>query len=156
MLSAAPSFAARRLGADGFTLIELLVVMAIIAVLMLAMPTVTAGIANVRLDAAADDVSEQLHKLREAAISSGGVTELRIDVAARSYTTSLLAKPVMLPKVVDRVEFVSTAALRLGKVSRLVFFPDGSSTGGNVRLAHGNRSATIVIDWLGGRIERHD
>ena len=32
------------------------------------------------------------------------------------------------------------------------FFPDGSATGGRVRLARDNRQYVVVVDWLTGSV----
>ncbi len=36
---------------------------------------------------------------------------------------------------------------------RIRFFPDGTSTGGRVSLAEGERSYHVVVDWLTGRVD---
>jgi hypothetical protein len=58
--------------------------------------------------------------------------------------------------VVTRVAF-STAAIRPDDtVARLRFYADGTSSGGTIRLENEALSASVVVDWLTGRVSRHD
>ena len=43
-----------------------------------------------------------------------------------------------------------------GGIGRIVFFPDGASTGGKVTLAAGGKSYQITIDWFTGRVRMAD
>ena len=51
-----------------------------------------------------------------------------------------------------------TAKRERSGVSRgaIRFFPDGSSTGGRVTLAHDNLSYLVDVDWLTGRVVIQD
>lgn len=146
--------AAKRRRAAGFTLIELLVVLAILALVLAIVPELFAGASSVRLRQAADGMVATLRELHAQAIRRQQTTELILDPGARRYRLSTESEARPLPNVVTGVAF-TTVALRPGdSVARVLFFPDGSASGGTIRLNHGELSATITVDWLSGRVKR--
>ena len=148
---------ARQSPQSGFTLVEILVVLAIIgAVAIVTVPYILAGMPGLQLRAAADDMAATLQGLHEQAIRERVTTELTLDPETREFRTSSRPAPHALPKVVTRVAF-STAAIRPDDtVARLRFYADGTSSGGTIRLEHEALSASVVVDWLTGRVSRHD
>jgi hypothetical protein len=40
--------------------------------------------------------------------------------------------------------------------SAIIFFPDGSSSGGEFTLEGAGRTETVKVDWLTSRIERQE
>lgn len=142
--------------ARGLTLVELLVVLAIIGLALIAVPRFVAGTPSVKLRAATDEMVATLRRLHETAIRDQTTTELLLDPATRTYRLSTAAGAHALPAVVSRTDFTS-AALRPGeRIARILFYPDGSASGGTIRLRHGELSASIRVDWLTGRVGRHD
>ena len=148
---------ARRSSESGFTLVAILVVLAIIgAVAIVTVPYILAGMPGLQLRAAADDMAATLQGLHEQAIRERVTTELALDPETREFRTSSRPAPHALPKVVTRVAF-STAAIRpYDTAARLRFYADGTSSGGTIRLEHEALSASVVVDWLTGRVSRHD
>jgi len=142
--------------APGFTLVELLVVLGIIGLAMIAVPNIVSALPRVRLHAAADDMVAALRGLHEQAIRRQDTTELILDPVARVYRTSAGSETHALPQVVSAVGFTTIAIGPADPPFRIRFFADGSASGGTIRLRHGNLSASIVVDWLTGRVERHD
>lgn len=140
----------------GFTLVELLVVLAIVAVATAAVPRVVAGLPGVRLRAAADEMAAVLRELHGEAIRRQTATELTLDPAARVYVLSTAAAPRPLPEIVAEAAFVPAAAVPAARPAGIRFYPDGSASGGTVRLVRGNLTAAIGVDWLTGRVTRHD
>ena len=145
-----------RAAATGFTLIELLVVLAIIALAMIAVPSIVAGLPGVRLRAATDDMVATLRGLHEEAIRRQDTTELILDPVARAYRDSTGRGAQALPPVVSSVGFRAITIGPAVPLVRIRFFADGSASGGTIRLQHGSLSTSIVIDWLTGRVEPHD
>jgi general secretion pathway protein H len=145
-----------RFWAPGFTLIELLVVLGIIALAMIGVPNIVSGLPGARLNAATDDMVATLRGLHEQAIRRQDTTELILDPVARAYRTSTSSETHVLPPVVSAVGFEAIAIGPAGLPIRIQFFADGSASGGTIRLRHKNLSASILIDWLTGRVERHD
>ena len=136
----------------GFSLIELLVVLAIIGLMLAVLPKFIVGSPGVQLRAAADGLASRLRQLHESAIRGQVTTEFALDPKARTYRLSTAPAMHALPAIVSGVE-VTTVAFHPGeRIAHILFYPDGSSSGGAVRLRHAALSAGIRIDWLTGRV----
>ena len=140
----------------GFSLVELLVVVAILALAAAVMPRTFSGLGAVRLHAAADDLVDRLKQLRLDAVTSGRTTEMLFDSAALAYTISGDPGSRRILNGITAIVVETPSMLAADKSARVRFFPDGSTTGATVRLTQEARSATIVVDWLTGRIRRRD
>lgn len=140
----------------GFSLIELLVVLAIIGLMVAAVPKFIAGSPSVQLRAAADGMVATLRKLHESAIRGQVTTRFALDPRRRTYRLSTAAAAHALPAVVTGIE-VTTVAFQPGeRIAEILFYPDGSASGGTIRLRHGGLSAGVRVDWLTGRAARND
>jgi general secretion pathway protein H len=128
----------------------------IIALLMTAVPRLIAVLPGVRLRAAADDMADRLKGLRDEALRRGATLALTFDPEARAYRISTDNMPHRLPEVVDRVEVSIPSVVQSDKTPPIRFFPDGTATAGTIFLRHGQRAATITVDWLTGRVRRDD
>lgn len=139
--------------ARGFTLIELLAVVVLIA-------AVTAGLAvalgggldGMRLRGAAREVAAQLVYTRGQAIVRGEPQFFALNVDTREWE----APGDKAGRLADGIELrVRSAAEERteDRVARFRFFPDGSSSGGIVRLRLGEAQWRIDIDWLTGAVE---
>jgi general secretion pathway protein H len=140
----------------GFTLIEVLVVMTIMALLMTGVPRMIAALPGAQLRAAADEMADRLKGLRDEALRRGTTMALTFDLGARSFHISTDPAPHRLAEVVDQVELETQAALRPDQTAGIRFFADGTATAGTILLRHGQRSASITIDWLTGRARRDE
>jgi general secretion pathway protein H len=142
--------------ARGFTLIEMLVVLLIIGMAMTVVPSLLSSLPGTRLRAAADGMAGTLTALRTQAIDSGRSTALVVDPASRSYAILPDGARRILPDVVNALDVTTTAPI-VGSHARLFrFFPDGTATGGTIRLRHGDREESIAVEWLTGRVRRPD
>jgi general secretion pathway protein H len=136
----------------GFTLIELLVVLMLMA---LAIGVATAGLAKgldkARMRNAGHDLVAALRYTRGQAIVSGEERKLELDVEKRSYQAP--RRPVQeLPKGLT-LKLLTAAAERTGATTGAIrFFPDGSSTGGRVRLIAGEHASDVEVAWLTGEV----
>ena len=140
------------LSPKGFTLIEVLVVMTIMALLMTAVPRMVAVLPGAQLRAAAADMANRLKGLHDEALRRGATTALTFDPGERSYRIAADPAPHRLPEVVDRVDVATGVPLRTGQPPGIRFFADGTATAGTILLRHGQRSASITVDWLTGRV----
>jgi general secretion pathway protein H len=134
----------------GFTLVELLVVMAILALAAgMAMPMLTKPSDPVRLAASARDLIAALRVSRAAAIARNAEVVLMIDVERRTFESAVVPRRSLGADIAARLTFAEPERQgRSGGGFR--FFPDGSVTGGAVRLALNGREARICVDWLTG------
>ena len=119
----------------GFTLVELLLVLAIIAIAMLlGAGVIGRGMDGLRLRSSANGIAAQLRFTRAQALATGEPQRFTIDPAAHAWQA---------PK--DRHGTVPARAA-------IVFFPDGASTGGRVRLQQGAAAWQVDVAWLTGQV----
>ncbi len=139
--------------ARGFTLVELLVVMGIIAlVLALAAPMVSRGLPGASIKTAASDVAQGLRRAQSEAIVNNAEVVFRLDVDGRRFAVGDGAKALALPKEIELSLVVGDSEVVDDSIGGIRFFPDGSSTGGRVRLAIADRVYRVSVDWLTGRV----
>lgn len=142
--------------APGFTLIELLVVIAVSAVLLAVIaPALRPERAQVDVRSAARGFESALRQTRVHAIRQNRSDHFVLDVDARSYRSGMNSTIRHVP---DNLELVLNTAAT-GAVSdsagAIVFFPDGTSTGGSIEISHKGVRFRVDVDWLTGRIATH-
>ncbi|WP_300627195.1 GspH/FimT family pseudopilin [Pseudomonas sp.] len=132
----------------GFTLLEMLVVILLIS---LAAGLLSVGLRQ-GLQAAKErrvvgQMVEALRTTRASAIISGQASRTEFDLHNRAFSAPGRA-PMHWPQ--DLQLNVHTAE-QAG--SAVEFYPDGSSTGGNLLLTSGTRRWRIDIGWLTGSVQ---
>lgn len=136
---------------SGITLIEMLVVLAIIGlVYALAMPTWRGPVRSAELRAAALNLTSHLRAARAAAIARGRATGITIDVPNRRYVSEVDGRVYELPASFGVSVRAADGLTQHRDAARILFFADGSSSGGNVRLQSGGRAVEVGIEWLTG------
>jgi len=145
-----PSKTGSRVRRDaGFTLTELLIVLAIIGLVLTAVPVLLQSVLpGTRALAAARSLANELRAARGRAIASGAPTDIRFDPSRRVYWTDPGAGLHALP---DGIE------IRLPQDRNVIaFYPDGSSSGGVVSLGGVKTGHRISVDWLTGQVALDD
>ena len=138
----------------GFTLLEVLVVLALLAMIYaLVPPMVNIGGSTAELKAGARQVAAGLRKARSQAIVSRDEATLTLDVEARNFWLSGEGKPRSLPRQAEIGVFTSQGEVVDAATAAIRFYTDGSSTGGRVTLAMGERKLHVDVDWLTGQVE---
>jgi len=140
--------------AKGFTLIELLVVLLIMSLLLVAAPIafdrVLPGL-QVRSDAR--DVANVLREARSRAINGNREVTVTVDVEGRSYRLDGDGgQPQSFSDGIAVTLKTAESEVTGPDTGRIRFFPDGTSTGGLVRLDRQGRVYEIEVDWLYGRV----
>lgn len=131
-------------------MLELLVALTILA---LAMGVVSVSAArrspSFEMQRLSGEAAGLLREARLAAQTTGRRVRVSFDPEARELRRPG-AEPVMLPEGVE-LSLVSSAS---AGPSAIIFFPDGSSSGGALTFEGGGRKAAVTVDWLTSRIER--
>ena len=143
--------------ADGFTLLELLVVLGILAIasILWIRPSGQRHSSS-SLQSAALEMAATLRATRAAAIRSNVEKTFNVDVVARQYWTGDLESPRRLPGHLA-VELVIPGAEQVGSgVGLFRFYPDGSSSGGQIIFRQGGATAVVAVDWLTGNAQIKD
>lgn len=139
---------------NGFTLLELLVVLALLAMTYALIPPMfSLGGSTAELKAGARQVAAGLRKARSQAIVSRSETTLTLNVESRNFVLSGDDKPRILPHQAEINVYTAQGEVVDANNAAIRFYPDGSSTGGRVTLAMGERKYLIDVDWLTGQTE---
>lgn len=147
-----PSAQAPARAARGFSLIELVAVLALVAIVVTALAfSLTRGLQATKVRAASRDLAAAMRYTRGQAIIKREERALEVDVENKSYTAPGKA-PVKLPEEMDLTLLTARSELSTDMAGRIRFFPDGSSTGGIVRLNSGSREWVVNVAWLTGEI----
>lgn len=156
-LTAATRCGTTRDAQDGALLIELLVVIAILALVStIALPRAQMLGRGPSLGLVASDMAAKLRAARSLAIAQNRDVAFALDTHARSYGIVGTGPPQTLPAGTDLSVTAARPYIRDVQDVQLVFFSDGTSSGGTIRLIAEQRLVAISVEWLTGavRIER--
>ncbi len=135
----------------GFTLIEILVVLAIMGIAMaIAIGHGPMRSARLEMRAGAGQFADALRRAEALAISSGAPVNVVIDTRRRLYATDATPPRGFAPGLAITV-LPGTQTLPMGKAA-INFSPDGSSSGGGLKLTGPQGSFTVQANWLSGQI----
>lgn len=144
--------------AKGFTLVELIVVM-VIASLMLALvgTSISRNISGAEMRTAARKVAASLRYTRTKAILSKSEQVFLVDTENLTYQAPE-RNPEELPEGMKVELNTARSELTSETAGGIRFYPDGGSTGGNVRLEANGRIYKVNVAWLTGEasVERKD
>lgn len=135
----------------GFTLIEMLAVIVLIAIAVTVTAVSLRGRARGQLEASAQRVAAGLRDTRMRAMATGKPQWFTVDLRGHAWAGPG-REPHAFPADADvRVTSAAQDTDQAG-LARIRYFPDGSSSGGNVVLSHDQRSTRIDVDWLTGAV----
>ena len=168
---------ATKSSARGFTLLELMVVIVLMmAVVSVVSVNIVSGLDSSRVKTSARQLATVLRSARTEALSSGfetGIALGRMDpevedatldhgelagVVAdakgpqRSYTILPAGEWVALPRGMSLSLTPGGAPGALVPSGSLMFYPDGSSSGGRLEVQAGADRLIIEVDWLTGEV----
>lgn len=136
----------------GFTLLEMLAVLALVALATgLVMPRLSVARQNLRVKAAAVQIVSGLKMARAAALTSNEERALVVDVKNRRYWAEGAVARKALPRDVA-VTYEVPGEDAGDHEGQFRFRPDGTASGGKLKLASATDTAEISIDWLTGNV----
>jgi general secretion pathway protein H len=143
---------AHRRRSRGFTLLEVLMVLVIAAAgYALVVRFTGAGVSGAELKSAARAVAAGLRDARGTAIATQESAAMLVDLDRRTIEAPG-GKPHALPERLELKLYTAQSEVRDERHGAIRFYPDGSSTGGRVTLAAGERKLLVDVDWLTGRV----
>ena len=140
----------------GFTLIEVIVTLAILAfALVLVVGYRPPWSSGLNLKGTAAELASGLRLARSEAIARNRSVAFDLDLTGRRYRVGMGAERRLPPNL--SIELLTIAGEQQGAaVGDIRFNPDGSSTGGRITLADGQRRMAVGVDWLTGRVSVAD
>lgn len=141
----------------GFTLLEVVIVMVILAlVYTLVVPSLNNRASGAELRVAARNVAAALRLTRSQAIEQQREATLILDVEKKHYEVPGVLAEQSLPEKVDVLLYTTQSEKQSEKKGRIRFFPDGSSSGGHIKLKAETAGFKIAVDWLTGKVTLED
>lgn len=136
--------------ANGFTLVELLVVLVIISLMLALVGTsISRNISGAEMRTAARKVAAGLRYTRTQAILKKSEQVFIVDTDALTYQAAE-KPPEQLPEGMKVELNTARSELTSETAGGIRFYPDGGSTGGNVRLEANERIYRVNVAWLTG------
>jgi general secretion pathway protein H len=144
------SFSRSRLS-SGFTLIEMLAVIVLIAIAVSVTAVSLRGRARGQLDAVAQQVAAGLRDTRVRAMATGKPQWFTIDLHGHTWAAPGRDPRSFPSGATVRVTSAAEDATQAG-VARIRYFPDGSSSGGDIVMSEPHHGTRVDVDWLTGAV----
>lgn len=136
----------------GFTLLEILVVILLIGIAAAAVSvSVAQGLTTARMNAASGELAAALRGTRVLAITRGEPQAFSLNIRTSTYKPAGRGD-VTLPPGMGLSITGAREAQASNEEGRIVFFPDGSSTGGRITLKRDRREWHVNVAWLTGAV----
>ncbi|NIR28409.1 MAG: prepilin-type N-terminal cleavage/methylation domain-containing protein [Gammaproteobacteria bacterium] len=139
----------------GFTLVELLVVLAIAAAMAsVSLALFSGAIDRAELRETAVELATMLRHARSRAIAQREEASVVCDVdeaSERACRIPRLEKTYALGRDLH-IELVTAQLGRPDDAAEVRFFPDGTSSGGEIKLSRAGTGYVIRVEWLTGQV----
>lgn len=130
------------------TLIGMLVV--------LVAPMAVRSLPAMKLRTVAEELRGSLRAARGAAIRQNRESWVVIDLNVNTYRRAAEQSETTLPSGLRMEMTVARSELIESGRGRIRFYPDGTSTGGEVRLVSETRALNVKVDWFDGSVSVAD
>ncbi len=138
----------------GFTLLELMVVLFVIVLgFSVIGANISSGTSTAGHQAAARDLLSALRYARGQALLAREETTVSLNLDENTYTVSNRHKVFAIPETIDLTVVTAQEELTGKDEANIRFFPDGSSSGGRIKLERNGINWQIDINWLTGQVE---
>lgn len=140
---------------SGFTLVEILLVLGILAIAINILSPIILPSASSQLKHNTQLLLSAVRETRLYALQHRSTARLAIDTAITGYRIPGHANP---PPLVGDVRISITVAehtLTDHHTGGILFYPDGSSTGGRINLHQADLIQQIDVAWLTGAVSLH-
>ncbi len=138
---------------SGFSLVELLVALTLVIGALAIAPTFFAkGISSTELKSSVRRLAAGLRETRSEAVARNRPRVFMLDVDERHFAIGQGAQSNPLPKALDLKLKTAESEQLSETLGGIRFFPDGSSTGGEITVSNDTRSLRVTVNWMTGRI----
>ncbi|MFM8340586.1 MAG: GspH/FimT family protein [Methylomonas sp.] len=137
----------------GFTLVEVVVVL-VIAVLGFSViaNNINSGNYATKLQLVAQDIASALRYAQSRALMTQKSISVDINLSNNSYTISDQQKTYSFDKEIAVTLEIAEQEYTADQVAKIRFFPDGSSTGGRIKIEWGKFLKQIDVNWITGKV----
>jgi general secretion pathway protein H len=119
-------------------------------------PLLNRGVSATALRADARTLAAAMRSTRAQAVTRHVETVLSVDTEKKVYQGGNKARPHAFARGI-RVKTVGAKSEQLSdRLQRFRFYPDGSSTGGQVTLSGAKQKVVVDLNWLTGRVAVYD
>jgi general secretion pathway protein H len=136
----------------GFTLLEIMIVLALAAGAYAILAGTLGRGSSADLKAAARMVAAGLRQAQSTAMVTRRDALLTLDTEGREFRVTGEERTFKLPEMLDLQVYTAQGEVESERRASIRFYPDGSSTGGRVTLASGQRKFLVDVEWLTGRV----
>ena len=144
-------------GTRGFSLIELLIALTLLVAAVSLVPVyLSKGVSTAELKSGVRQIVSGLKFVRSEAVSSSREQVFLLDVQKREFTTHPEHKVRELPNGLDLRLKTAESEQISDNQGGIRFFPDGSSTGGEISVSSNAREFSIAVNWISGKVEVSD
>jgi general secretion pathway protein H len=138
---------------SGYLLLELLVVLAILALTLgLAVPNHRPSATSLEPRALATRLASELRLARATAVVRAREVAFEFNAKERWFQVHG-AQRIAVPASISVTLTTARDHTQRDTDAHIVFFHDGSSTGGKIALQSGNAIHTVAVDWLTGSVQ---
>lgn len=139
---------------NGFTLLEIMVVMAIMIFILAIIPPLFSNvISGTQVKSATRQLAAGLQYTRSQAISKQKEMTLTLDIDKKLFQVGEKVRSIKVPDDTEISLITARSEQTTTHAGRIRFFPDGSSTGGQIKLAHAAKEFLVDVHWLTGKVQ---
>lgn len=136
----------------GVSLVELVIVIVLVGLMsLLAASAMGGGFKGMQLRSSAKEVASQLRYTRTRAIATGQTQRFSIDPRTQAWEGAD-GRRGEVPAALDVAFVGARQAQSRGDVGAILFFSDGASTGGRVRISRDTAAWDVDVKWLTGEV----
>ncbi len=148
------NFSTNRSNMVGFTLIELLLTLVIATAITAISATAYSRLSSsAALKATTQDILVTLRRARISAIAKSQEVAFSLDNDKRVYWVVGSERKHLIDSSLN-LQMYSAKGLSANKnISQIRFAPDGSSSGGEIKITNGKKVYRIFVEWLSGKVE---
>lgn len=137
----------------GFSLLELIMVLVIGAgVFVVVLGIAPRGASSADLKASARALASGLRQTQSTAMATRRDAALTVDMASREFSFTGSPRTHQLPEGIELKLLTAQTEVESERKGAIRFYADGSSTGGRITVAAGERHFFVDVDWLTGRV----
>lgn len=138
----------------GFTLVEIIVVLVISVLGFSVISTnINSGNYGAKLELVTREIASALRYAQSQALLNQKSMAVDINLKDNSYSISNQEKKYTLNQEISISLVIAEEEYSVEQIGSIRFFPDGSSTGGRIKLQWGNQIKQIDVNWITGQVK---